>query len=571
MKKHIAIILSVILITAALIFFVTTLWTESFYEGEGNYLIIGGEVIKDIKAPILEDENILIPFDVIKKFIDPTAHWDEKLKTAVFTTEDKLIKMKTDKLTAMINRKPVDLNIPTRIIDETPYIPIEFLKDVLSIDIGFYGGQAVIMDSREEPIIIAKVAVEGAGIKKENSIFSPYFKKHTDIGETMRVFGKSEKWYRVRTKEGIIGYIDEKYVDVSEEKRPEPLPETPAMEPFKPEKGKISMVWEHVVKKNPDTKKLKNIEGLDVVSPTWFAVVDGVGNVANNGDINYVNWAHLNGYKVWGLVSNSFNPDITHEFLDNTDKREKIISQLLIYAKLYELDGLNIDFENIYVKDKDMLSQFMRELYPLCREQGLTLSIDVTMISGSANWSQSFDRKALSKAVDYVNLMAYDQHWATSPQAGSVAQYKWVENGLKRVLEEVPAEKLILGMPFYTRVWEEQKVDGVKKVSSKALSMESVQKILSEKKPQIRWDKESGQYYAQYKEKDITYKIWIEDKRSINLKTSLVHKYGLAGAAAWRRGFETEDIWFVIADNLKNKEDYKQWAQVNKDEAVLYQ
>ena len=137
------------------------------------------------------------------------------------------------------------------------------------------------------------------------------------------------------------------------------------------------MVWEHVINKNPDVRKLKPIEGLDVISPTWFAVVDGEGNVANNADMEYVEWAHKNGYQVWGLASNDFNPDITHEFLNNTDIREKIISQLLIYAKLYKLDGINIDFENIYVKDRDMLTQFMRELYPLCREQGLTLSMDV--------------------------------------------------------------------------------------------------------------------------------------------------------------------------------------------------
>lgn len=571
MKKFLMVLLFIILITAATVFFVTTLWTESFYESGKNYLVIGGEVIRDEKDPIIEDGNILIPFDVIKKYIDPTAHWDEKLKIAVFTTEDKLITMKTDKLTAMINRRPVDLNIPTRIVDDTAYIPIEFLKDILNIDLEFYGGQVVVMDIREESIITAKVIMEGAAIKRNNSIFSPYLKKQIDIGESMRVFEKEDKWYKVRSNEGIIGYVDERYVEITEEKGWKPLPESPAMEPFKPEKGKINMVWEHVVKKNPDIKKLKNIEGLDVVSPTWFAVIDGEGKVANNGDINYINWAHMNGYKVWGLVTNSFNPDITHEFLDNTDKREKIMSSLLIYAKLYKLDGINIDFENIYVKDRDMLSQFMRELYPLCREQGLTLSMDVTMISGSSNWSQSFDRKALSKAVDYMVLMAYDQHWATSPKAGSVAQYKWVENGLKRVLEEVSAEKLILGMPFYTRVWEEQKVDGAKKVSSKALSMESVQKILNEKKPEIRWDKESGQYYAQYEEKDAIYKIWIEDAKSINLKSSLVHKYNLAGAAAWRRGFETEDVWGVLADNLKNKEDYKQWAQANEDEAVLYQ
>lgn len=571
MKKIVAVMLVIMIITTLVVFYINTLWAESFFESGRNYLIIGSEVIESKHNPIIEEGNVLLPFEIIKKYLDNTAYWDEKVNTAIFTTKDKLIKMKTDKLTAMINRKPVNLNIPTKVIDDSPYIPIEFLKDVLNIDLQLTNGQVIIIDNKEDYILTAKVILKGAGIKKGHSRFSPYLKKNVEIGENLRVFDKNDNWYKVRTEEGIIGFIDEKYIQIEKEKGTKQEPELDEIEPFKPENGKINMVWEHVLKKNPDTKNLKKIEGLDVVSPTWFAVTDGEGKVANNGDIKYVNWAHSCGYKVWGLVTNSFNPDITHEFLENSDTREKIINQILIYAKLYELDGINIDFENIYLKDRDMLSQFMRELYPLCREQGLTLTMDVTMISGSANWSQSFDRKALSKTADYIALMGYDQHWATSPKAGSVAQYKWVEYGLQKVLEEVPAEKLILGMPFYTRIWQEQKVDGEKKVTSKAVSMENVQKILDEKKPDIIWDKDSGQYYAQYKENDIVFKIWIEDAKSINLKSSLVHKYNLAGAAAWRRGFETEDVWVVIEDNLKNKEDYKQWAQVNKDEAVLYQ
>ncbi|HCJ58707.1 MAG TPA: hypothetical protein DHV55_16130 [Clostridiaceae bacterium] len=480
----------------------------------------------------------------------------------VFTTKDKLITMKTDKLSAMVNQKPVDLNIPARDVDKIPYIPIEFLQEMLDITATLASGRIAVIDYNKEPIITGKL-LEQRGVKRDSSIFSPFVVKNLDAGEKVRVFDRTGKWCKVRTKDGVMGYIEDKYLEIGEEARPEPLPEEPVIEPFRPEKGKINMVWEHVVNKNPDISKLKKMEGLDIVSPTWFAVTDAEGNIANKGDMEYVEWAHLNGYQVWGLATNGFNPDNTHIFLNNTDTREKIINQLLIYANLYKLDGINIDFENIYVKDKDMFTQFMRELYPLCREQGLTLSVDVTMISGSANWSQSFNRKALSEAVDYMAVMAYDQHWASSPKAGSVAQYKWVEYGLKRILEEVPAEKLILGMPFYTRLWQEQKVDGSIKVSSKALSMSGIQKILKEKTPEVKWDAESGQYYAQYKENDMTYKVWIEDARSINLKSSLVHKYGLAGAAAWRRGFETENIWAVIADNLKDKEDYQQWAQAN--------
>ncbi len=562
MKKFTAVSLSMIIIAGAAIFYITSIWTQVPYEADKNHLIIGGDIITDVEEPLLEDGNILLSFNAIKKYLDPNAYWDEKLGKVVFTTKDKLITMKTDKLSAMVNQKPVDLNIPARDVDKIPYIPIEFLQEMLDITATLASGRIAVIDYNKEPIITGKL-LEQRGVKRDSSIFSPFVVKNLDAGEKVRVFDRTGKWCKVRTKDGVMGYIEDKYLEIGEEARPEPLPEEPVIEPFRPEKGKINMVWEHVVNKNPDISKLKKMEGLDIVSPTWFAVTDAEGNIANKGDMEYVEWAHLNGYQVWGLATNGFNPDNTHIFLNNTDTREKIINQLLIYANLYKLDGINIDFENIYVKDKDMFTQFMRELYPLCREQGLTLSVDVTMISGSANWSQSFNRKALSEAVDYMAVMAYDQHWASSPKAGSVAQYKWVEYGLKRILEEVPAEKLILGMPFYTRLWQEQKVDGSIKVSSKALSMSGIQKILKEKTPEVKWDAESGQYYAQYKENDMTYKVWIEDARSINLKSSLVHKYGLAGAAAWRRGFETENIWAVIADNLKDKEDYQQWAQAN--------
>ena len=563
MKKLIAVLLCMVILAAGAVFYITSIWTQAPYAEDQNYLIIGSEIITDVEEPLIENGYILLSFRTIKRYLDPNAFWDEKLEKVVFTTKDKLITMKTDKLTAMVNQKPMDLNVPARIVDGIPYIPIEFLKDMLNIHVELASNSIAVIDYNKDTIITGEL-IQDRGLKRDSSMFSPYVTKPVKAGDTVRVFEQVGKWYKVRTKDGIIGYLEGKYLNITEATPTQPIPQEPAVEPFKPEKGKINMVWEHVIKKNPDVSKLKTMEGLDIVSPTWFAVVDGEGNVANNADMEYVEWAHKNGYQVWGLASNDFNPDITNEFLNNTDKREKIISQLLVYAKLYKLDGINIDFENIYEKDKDMLTQFMRELYPLCREQGLTLSMDVTFISGSSTWSKCYDRKALAEAVDYMAVMAYDQHWASSPKAGSVAQYKWVENNLKRILEQVPAEKVILGMPFYTRLWEEEKVDGKIKVTSKALSMGKVQSILDEKKAEIIWDEDSGQHYAQYTEDGKTYKVWIEDAESINLKSSLVHKYNLAGAAAWRRGFETEDIWPVIAQNLKKTENYSQWVLANK-------
>jgi spore germination protein YaaH len=223
----------------------------------------------------------------------------------------------------------------------------------------------------------------------------------------------------------------------------------------------------------------------------------------------------------------------------------------LVFSSLYNLDGINIDFENMHFHDRDLLTQFMRELTPLAHEQGLTVSIDVTMISNSLNWSRIYDRPALAEIVDYVALMAYDEHWANSPVAGPVASLPWVERGLQAVLQEVPAEKLLLGMPFYARIWKEEMLEGGDvEVSANAYSMARVQETLKEKKAAVSWDERAKQNYAEYREGDILYRVWVEDAESIRQRVELVHKYNLAGVASWRRGFEKPEIWQIIQDAL---------------------
>jgi spore germination protein YaaH len=259
-------------------------------------------------------------------------------------------------------------------------------------------------------------------------------------------------------------------------------------------------------------------------------------------------------------VSNGFDPDRTSVFLASTRIRESIIDELLASLLSYGMDGVNIDFENVYLDDRDLVTQFVREMTPLFREAGLVVSIDVTILSGSEMWSMFYDREALGEIVDYMAVMTYDQHWGSSPVAGSVAQYQWVENGLKGVLEQVPAEKILLGLPFYTRVWEEREVDGSVRVSSRAISMGQLSQIINTRQLEPEWDEESGQYYTEYTEAESRFRIWIEDARSIDLKSSLVHRYDLAGAASWRRGFESADIWDVLEHNLKEMNDYATWA-----------
>ena len=217
----------------------------------------------------------------------------------------------------------------------------------------------------------------------------------------------------------------------------------------------------------------------------------------------------------------------------------------------FQLDGINIDFENVYYEDRDLLVQFVRELTPILHEAGIVVSWTLTK-STSLNWSLCYDRKELGKVVDYMILMAYDEHWATSPVSGSVASIGWVEKGIVSLLEDVPAEKVILGLPFYTREWEERPAEnGGIAVKSRALSMAQAKRIISQNGSSLSWDEKAGQHFAYYTKGDKVYKIWLEDDKSIQLKAALVNKYDLAGAASWRKGFEEPIIWEVLYNELK--------------------
>ena len=317
---------------------------------------------------------------------------------------------------------------------------------------------------------------------------------------------------------------------------------------------KINLAWHYLSQSTPDMSDTMKINGLNVISPTWFTLSSGDGNIKSIADVRYSNWAHKNNYQVWGLVTNDFDQEMTNKMLSNPVARKKAVDMLIQYAKDYKLDGINVDFENMYTKDRALFTQFVKELYQKTKTMGITLSVDVTVIIKYSNWSECYDRKALAQVSDYVALMAYDQYWAGSPVSGSVSQLKWVEDHLKKVLQEVPKEKLLLGMPFYTRVWKEE-YDANNKlvVTSKAVSMEYAEQQVAENYGTKTWDAVSGQYFATYQKGGATYKIWLEDARSIKLRVELANKYNLAGVASWKLGMEKQGIWEVIATALGTK------------------
>lgn len=311
----------------------------------------------------------------------------------------------------------------------------------------------------------------------------------------------------------------------------------------------IVLTWEAVYSFNPNTDNIGPMDSLNVISPTWYELADEAGSVSSMASEAYVNWAKSRNYEVWALVSNAFNLDRTHAFLYNANARAEFIAYMINEALIYGYEGINIDFENVYMADKDALTHFVHEFAYHTRKNNLTLSMDVTVMGGSDNWSKCYDHVKLGDIVDFLIIMTYDEHWASSPISGPVASYDWMLYHMRQLAEVVPVDKLVMGVPFYTRVWREypstEKANAYTTRSS-AIGMEAQNALIDKYKLTPIWDDVDKLYYATFFEEGNQVKIWIENAQTIEAKLEIIELLGLKGVAAWRRGFETPDIWKVF-------------------------
>jgi spore germination protein YaaH/nitrogen fixation protein len=499
-----------------------------------------------------EKESLKLPLALIQDWIDPSIIYEKSSDSVIITTEHKVLRFKTSQLDAFMNEKPYKLHVPVEKQGDIFYVPVKPLQELFAVDIRESDQGGVILVKQGDSLKWGKhMNDKVAPLRTGPSIRDPIVTELQPDEEVM-IWSEQDEWFEVQRANGYSGYISKSRIAIE---RTEVVPVGQSEEayvPWKPLEGKLNLTWEHVISRNPDTTKLPALTGLNVVSPTWFSLADGEGNIKNIADLSYVKWAQSRNYQIWAIFSNGFDPDRTAKALSSYDTRMKIIKQLLSFAKMYQLQGINIDFENVYLKEKENLVQFVKEMTPLMHEQGLVVSLDVTPKSTNEMWSMFYDRPALVKVLDYMMVMTYDEHWATSPKSGSVASLPWVESSLTRLLKEdqIPPSKLVLGVPFYTRVWTEETKDGKTKVSSEAYSMAGVQKLISDKKLTPVFLPEVGQNYVEYTEGNKRIRIWIEDEVSMKSRIELVNKYDLAGVASWRRGFERQEIWQVIQDTL---------------------
>ncbi len=549
---------------------------------EDSRFVLENRTLEDYEPAYNDRGDLLVPVSLLTDELDFTilAEFSDDGDTVdlIWTAPMHVLEVRTGEVVARLNDAPLDLLTPAVVIAGEPYMPAAFIQSATDIQFDDYDDTSRVVIRRPgDPILTGSTsesthprgsyidtlsrrfrsilgAEDAIGLRKAPE-FSSNVLLYVPIGADVEILGEEAGWYRVRFR-GLGGYAPKNNVSLGavevlrapKESTILPGPVNWAdWRPGRPFEGeRITLVWEHVRGQGPDPHEIGDLPGVNVVSPTWFSLADNEGRFRSRADREYVDWAHEQGFLVWGLVTNSFDPDLTHEVLAKRETRAEMVRQLIAYSTMYELDGINIDFENVYYEDRDRLTQFVRELAPAAHAQGLTLSIDVTTISTSRTWSMCYDRPALAEIVDYMMLMTYDEHWASSPVAGSVASLPWVERGLRRVLDEVPADKLLLGIPFYTRIWEEWSEGGEDRISSRAVGMNTQREILEEYSDDVVWDEGAGQHYLEYESDGRTYRIWIEDEISLRARLSLVHKYDLAGVAAWRRGLEVPEFWPII-------------------------
>lgn len=504
--------------------------------GEGEaVLIMGTERLEQTGR--ISGEQAYLPLDVVNTYLNQRYYWDSEGQQILYATPSELTSAPAS----------TEAGGDVWLLGDSVYLSLSYVQQYTDLDASVLTEPdriAIQYQFNDVPTVTVTkdtyVRYRG-GIKSEVLCEVP-------AGTTLRLMEELEEWDQVATADGYIGYVEKKRVSA---------PETTVFDrAFQREEytyltmeQPINMVWHQVMSAEANAylaDDTANMTGVNVISPTWFYVTDNNGNIVNNATADYATLAHEKGLKVWGLVDN-FTADIsTYEVLSRTSSRQNLIQQLIQGATAVGLDGINVDFENLSEDVGIHFLQFLRELSIETHKNNLVLSVDNPV---PEDFTSHYDRGEQGRVVDYVIIMGYDEHYVGSEEAGSVASLPWVEKGIQDTLAEVPAERVINAVPFYTRLW---KTTGGA-LTSEAITMDQAQEVITKHNVETYWDQNTSQNYGKYEnaEDGSTCQIWLEDAQSIAEKVKLVPKYELAGVAAWKLGFENSSIWSVITENLQ--------------------
>ena len=496
-------------------------------------LVIGTE--KQEERGLVDGDRVYLPLDVVNTYLNQRYYWDSANQQILYATPSELT-------SASASSEAGD---KVWVKDDKVYLNLTYVQEFTDLD------AYITKDPYRIAIQYKFKNVKTVTVKKNTSIryrggIKSAILTSVKKGTKLRLIEEMENWDQVATDDGYIGYIDKKKVGEAEKTKFE--------RSFKKEEysyltmdSKVNMVWHQVTSTDANAyfaDATANMTGVNVISPTWFYLTDTSGNIASIASADYVSQAHEKGLQVWGLIDNFTQEVSTTETLSSTAARQNIISQLIQAAQDVGMDGINVDFESLSEDVGIHFLEFLRELSIECHKNNLVLSVDNPV---PEDFTSHYDRAEQGRVVDYVIIMGYDEHYVGS-EAGSVASLPWVEQGIQDTLDEVPAERVINAIPFYTRLW---KTTGGN-VTSEAIGMDQAQQTIADNNVETYWDKTTSQNYGKYDIDNSTYQIWLEDAQSVAEKVKLVSKYDLAGVSAWKLGFENNGIWQVISDNLNN-------------------
>lgn len=552
-KIIIGVIIAILIVAIAVcIIRIAPDYMKSKTEEKMNLVINNNNVTAKMKNDIYENDEgvIFVSFDDVKNYFDKYIDYDSDSKRLTTTYDDKIATMIVGKNEMTVNGERIKLSSSAVTKDGKMYLPFsEMSEQVYNAKLEYREDtNIVVVDSEEKEVKQATVGKK-TKLKYKAKILSRTLEK-LEANQNVYYIAETENWIKVRIENGKIGYVNKKDINnihITREAKKDPT----QLE------GKVNLFWDYFSKDgNPPNRSGETYEGINVVAPTFFTLVkDGDGSVRENvGEAGkeYIDWAKDNGYRVWATVSNTDEKgmmDTTSKIMNDYELREVLIDNIVNLVKKYEIDGINIDFENMKKEDIDLFSRFIIELTPKLKHLGKTVSVDVTAPDGSETWSLCFDRNVIGHVANYIVFMAYDQY-GNGTKAGTTAGYNWVETNVKKFLnqEEVDKEKIILGIPLYTRLWKEE--DG--KTTSKTVNIKDVDSVLPNNVDK-KWDEDLKQYYVEYKKSNVTYKMWIEDEESIASKIQLANQYQLGGIAFWEKDREPDGFWEKVAEEL-NKE-----------------
>ena len=512
-----------------------------------NLVINNKNVTSNLKKEIIiENDNIYISKQDLGNFFDKYIYEDKENDNIVTTYNNKIasISLEENKININGSNKKTYAHAENR--DGTIYIPITELEDVYGIEIKYIENSKVLtIDStskeQKKAIITKDVAV------KSSTKFISKTVDRVKKGSYVIVVSEDNGYAKIRTENGKVGFVKSNKIANTVVVREE-------MQEKKQIDGKVNLVWDYYseVATAPDRTGV-TMDGVKVVSPAFFHLNSNGELTENIGQAGqeYIEWEHSNGYKIWPMVQNAGNGmiNVTSEIMNDYNKRQELINEIVYYCVKYRLDGINIDFENMKQEDKNMYSRFIIELTPRLKDMGIVVSVDVTAPDGSETWSLCFDRNVIGDVADYIVFMAYDQYGTSSNKSGTTAGYDWVNVSLNKFLktEEIKSDKIILAIPLYTRLWTEDSSGKV--VKQTTVSLKNIDKTIPNG-VEKQWDDNLKQYYVEYQDGSYTKKMWIEDEKSLKEKISLIKNNNLAGVASWEKGMETDNFWTFLKENL---------------------